>query len=76
MYTFHDEFAQARDLRYLNHAAVGPWPKRTAAAVQKFAEENVLLGARDYPDWMKVEQRLREYHSASITTSGYWCRST
>jgi selenocysteine lyase/cysteine desulfurase len=60
MYTFHDEFAQARDLRYLNHAAVGPWPKRTAAAVQKFAEENVLLGARDYPDWMKVEQRLRE----------------
>ncbi|WP_447649584.1 aminotransferase class V-fold PLP-dependent enzyme [Pseudomonas abietaniphila] len=60
MYTFHDEFVQARDLRYLNHAAVGPWPKRTAAAVQKFAEENVLLGARDYPDWMKVEQRLRE----------------
>lgn len=60
MYTFHDEFAQARDLRYLNHAAVGPWPKRTAAAVQKFAEENVLVGARDYPDWMKVEQRLRE----------------
>lgn len=60
MSTFHDEFAQARDLRYLNHAAVGPWPKRTAAAVQKFAEENVLLGARDYPDWMKVELRLRE----------------
>jgi len=60
MYTFYDEFAQAADLRYLNHAAVGPWPKRTAAAVQKFAEENVLLGARDYPDWMKVEQRLRE----------------
>jgi len=60
MSTFHDEFAQAPDLRYLNHAAVGPWPKRTAAAVGKFAEENVLLGARDYPDWMKVEQRLRE----------------
>jgi cysteine desulfurase/selenocysteine lyase len=60
MSTFHDEFVQAPDLRYLNHAAVGPWPKRTAAAVGKFAEENVLLGARDYPDWMKVEQRLRE----------------
>lgn len=60
MSTFHDEFAQAPDLRYLNHAAVGPWPKRTAAAVGKFAEENVLLGARDYPDWMKIEQRLRE----------------
>jgi len=60
MSTFHDEFAQAPGLRYLNHAAVGPWPKRTAGAVRKFAEENVLLGARDYPDWMKVEQRLRE----------------
>lgn len=60
MSTFLDEFAQAPDLRYLNHAAVGPWPKRTAVAVRKFAEENVLLGARDYPDWMKVEQRLRE----------------
>lgn len=60
MSTFHDEFAQAPDLRYLNHAAVGPWPKRTAVAVSRFAEENVLRGARDYPDWMKVEQRLRE----------------
>lgn len=60
MSTFQEEFAQASDLRYLNHAAVGPWPKRTANAVRKFAEENVLLGARDYPDWMKVEQRLRE----------------
>ncbi len=60
MSTFLDEFAQAPDLRYLNHAAVGPWPNRTAVAVRKFAEENVLLGARDYPDWMKVEQRLRE----------------
>ena len=60
MSTFQEEFAQASDLRYLNHAAVGPWPKRTATAIQKFAEQNVLLGARDYPDWMKVEQRLRE----------------
>ncbi|MFY1664312.1 aminotransferase class V-fold PLP-dependent enzyme [Pseudomonas sp. Pseu.R1] len=59
MSTFQEEFAQATDLRYLNHAAVGPWPKRTAIAIQNFAEENVLRGARDYPDWMKVEQRLR-----------------
>lgn len=60
MSTFHDEFAQAPDLRYLNHAAVGPWPRRTASAVSRFAEENVLRGARDYPDWMRAEQRLRE----------------
>ena len=60
MFSPHHEFAHAENLRYLNHAAVGPWPKRTALAVQKFAEENVLLGARDYPDWMQVENRLRE----------------
>lgn len=60
MSTLHDEFAQAPELRYLNHAAVGPWPKRTAIAVQKFAEQNVLQGARDYPDWTHAEYRLRE----------------
>ncbi|SEM70203.1 Selenocysteine lyase/Cysteine desulfurase [Pseudomonas sp. ok272] len=60
MTTFLDEFAQAPDLRYLNHAAVSPWPNRAAAAVTRFAQENVLLGARDYPDWMSLEQRLRE----------------
>jgi cysteine desulfurase/selenocysteine lyase len=60
MSTFHDEFTQAPGLRYLNHAAVAPWPKRAATAVARFAQENVLLGARDYPDWMIVEQRLRE----------------
>ncbi|NBA94194.1 aminotransferase class V-fold PLP-dependent enzyme [Pseudomonas sp. R5(2019)] len=60
MSMFHDEFEQADDLRYLNHAAVAPWPKRSSEAVRRFAQENVLLGARDYPDWMKMEQRLRE----------------
>lgn len=60
MTTFLDEFVQAPDLRYLNHAAVSPWPNRAAVAVTRFASENVLLGARDYPDWMTLEQRLRE----------------
>lgn len=60
MSMFHDEFEQAEGLRYLNHAAVAPWPKRASEAVARFARENVLLGARDYPDWMSMEQRLRE----------------
>ncbi|WP_044870235.1 aminotransferase class V-fold PLP-dependent enzyme [Pseudomonas sp. LFM046] len=55
-----DEFSQADGLRYLNHAAVAPWPKRATRAVQSFAEENWRLGARDYPDWLIVERRLRE----------------
>ncbi|MFZ0155018.1 aminotransferase class V-fold PLP-dependent enzyme [Pseudomonas sp. Hg5Tf] len=60
MSMFLDEFEQASGLRYLNHAAVAPWPKRASQAVARFANENVLLGARDYPDWMAMEQRLRE----------------
>ncbi|MVW77063.1 aminotransferase class V-fold PLP-dependent enzyme [Pseudomonas xionganensis] len=60
MYGLHDEFPQAPGLRYLNHAAVAPWPRRAAEAVTAFAQENLLSGARDYPDWLGVERRLRE----------------
>lgn len=54
------EFALDPALVYLNHAAVAPWPKRTADAVTRFAEENRRRGAQRYPDWAEVEQRLRE----------------
>ncbi|WP_375739628.1 aminotransferase class V-fold PLP-dependent enzyme [Pseudomonas boanensis] len=60
MSLLHDEFAQASGLRYLNHAAVAPWPKRATQAVTRFANENLSIGARDYPDWLKVERSLRE----------------
>lgn len=54
------EFALASDIIYLNHAAVSPWPRRTTNAVAAFAEENRCRGAQHYPDWLAVEQRLRE----------------
>lgn len=60
MYVFHDDFPQEPGLRYLNHAAVAPWPKRSADAVRRFCEMNVTSGARDYPDWLKLERSLRE----------------
>ncbi|MDX8396040.1 MAG: aminotransferase class V-fold PLP-dependent enzyme [Mariprofundaceae bacterium] len=53
------EFPLHHDLVYLNHAAVGVWPKRTADAVREFADENMRQGATDYPKWMKVERELR-----------------
>ncbi len=53
------EFPQDPDIIYLNHAAVAPWPKRTAEAVQNFATENLHRGAADYPSWLKTEQALR-----------------
>ncbi|MEY1661862.1 aminotransferase class V-fold PLP-dependent enzyme [Isoalcanivorax beigongshangi] len=54
------EFPQHPQLLYLNHAAVSPWPARTARAVAEFAEQNLLQGAADYPQWLQVEQRLRQ----------------
>lgn len=57
---FQAEFPQDPDLIYLNHAAVAPWPKRAQEAVQKFATENLTHGAAHYPEWLKIEQSLRE----------------
>lgn len=54
-----EEFPQKEDIVYLNHAAVAPWPVRTANAVKQFAEENVLTGAMNYPAWVKKETGLR-----------------
>ncbi len=59
MTAWHDEFPQEPGLRYLNHAAVAPWPRRASQAVSAFAEQNMRVGARDYPQWLQLEQRLR-----------------
>jgi cysteine desulfurase / selenocysteine lyase len=55
-----DEFQLDPSLCHLNHAAVGPWPRRAVAAVARFAEENARQGSLGYPAWLEVEQRLRE----------------
>ena len=54
------EFQLDPDLIYLNHAAIAPWPQRTVAAVQNFAEENGRRGAADYGTWLRIESRLRQ----------------
>lgn len=53
------EFPLEPELIYLNHAAVAPWPRRTAEAVKTFAEVNVREGAAHYGIWQQVEQTLR-----------------
>lgn len=60
MSSLTDEFPLIEGMRYLNHAAVAPWPRRAAQAVSAFAQQNMTLGARDYPLWLKTEQLLRE----------------
>lgn len=58
-FQWDDEFPQDSDICYLNHAAVAPWPKRSADAVVAFARENIHQGARHYPRWVQQEHRLR-----------------
>jgi cysteine desulfurase/selenocysteine lyase len=55
----HPEFPLTDELIYFNHAAVGPWPKRTGEAVIKFAEQNTRYGSHFYPDWLNKEAELR-----------------
>lgn len=54
------EFKLDDDLCYLNHAAVAPWPERSAKAVERFARENASRGAAHYPRWLEVERQLRK----------------
>lgn len=60
------EFPLDPDLVYLNHAAVAPWPARTAAAVQAFAEENCQRGAAGYKQWLTRDAELRQQLSDFI----------
>lgn len=55
-----EEFPLDPGLCYLNHAAVGPWPRRSAEAVKAFADENAREGASHYPRWQARTRRLRE----------------
>ncbi len=54
-----DEFPQAEGLKYLDHAAVAPWPKRTREAVVAFAHENITYGASRYHLFNEKEDQLR-----------------
>ncbi|MDX1519248.1 MAG: aminotransferase class V-fold PLP-dependent enzyme, partial [Gammaproteobacteria bacterium] len=58
--TWQHEFPLDEGIYYLNHAAVSPWPVRTAKAVSEFARENTVYGASRYPEWVKTESLLRE----------------
>jgi len=55
-----NEFNIQKDIIYLNHAGVAPWPLRTAETVRKFADENMTQGSLQYPEWLKVEDELRD----------------
>jgi selenocysteine lyase/cysteine desulfurase len=55
-----DEFPILAHGHYANHAAIAPWPRRTAKAVQSFAQENADVAAARYAAWLKREAQLRD----------------
>lgn len=61
-----DEFPLQPGIIYLNHAAVAPWPRRTADAVCAFAQENLQQGAKQYPRWLEVETQTRQLLASLI----------
>lgn len=65
-----EEFPLDPELCYLNHAAVGPWPRRSAEAVKAFADENAREGASHYPRWQARTRRLRERLADLIGAAG------
>ncbi|MCK5647384.1 MAG: aminotransferase class V-fold PLP-dependent enzyme [Gammaproteobacteria bacterium] len=54
------DFSISKNIYYLNHAAVSPWPLKTAEVIKQFADENARLGASQYLQWLNIEQQLRE----------------
>ncbi len=65
----HDEFPLDPTIAYLNHAAVAPWPRRAAQAVEDFAHENARWGATHYERWLKHEATLRQQLAILIGAS-------
>ena len=70
-YDLTAEFPLEEQLVYLNHAAVAPWPQRTARAVHQFTEQNLTRGASDYLEWIKVESQLRHQLQQLINAKSY-----
>jgi len=54
------QFPHLGKMIHLNHAAVAPWPAVARDAVRQFADENARQGSTHYPNWLKVEQQLRQ----------------
>lgn len=51
---------------YFDHAAVGPLPRSSAAAIQKYAQEACELGDTPWLDWSQKTELLRSHFAEII----------
>jgi cysteine desulfurase / selenocysteine lyase len=56
---YRDEFPVTQNLIYLNHAAVTPLPRRSAAAMQGLAEDALQFGSLHYDRWLDAYEGVR-----------------
>ena len=56
---YRGEFPVTKNLLYLNHAAVAPLSRRSAAAMQSLAQDALENGSIHYGDWMATYQAVR-----------------
>ncbi len=66
---YRAEFPVAERFTYLNHAAVAPLPRRTAKAMQEFAEDACLNGSFHYPAWMATCEGARASAARLVNAS-------
>ena len=59
-HTLREQFPILDEGLYLNHAAVGPWPRCAAEAVRAFAAENLNHGPARYAAWIERTDELRD----------------
>ncbi|MDT8408506.1 MAG: aminotransferase class V-fold PLP-dependent enzyme [Wenzhouxiangellaceae bacterium] len=50
----------------MNHAAISPWPAPVIAAMRRYVEQNAADGPVHYPEWLEIEQRLRDRAAALL----------
>jgi selenocysteine lyase/cysteine desulfurase len=56
---YRDQFPVAKNLVYLNHAAVAPLSRRVAEAMQGLAQDALECGSEHYPQWIAAYQGVR-----------------
>ena len=67
----NEEWILRDNFVHLNHAAVGPWPKRTQIAIQNFALENAQQGSWNYLKWLEIEKQLRKQMQSLINAPSW-----
>lgn len=66
---YRDEFPVARELIYLNHAAIGPLCRRATDAMKNLADDVSRYGSLHYDQWLETYSGLRQAAARLINAS-------